>query len=36
MYLPTKGIIVKRNNQQELIPYNYLVFGVSRYEEHGH
>ncbi|HCI79996.1 MAG TPA: hypothetical protein DHW02_09915 [Ktedonobacter sp.] len=34
VYLPTKGIIVKHDDQQELIPYNYLVFGVSRYEEH--
>ncbi len=34
VYLPKKGIVVKRDDQQELIPYNYLVFGVSRYEEH--
>ncbi len=26
------GRVVKRNNQSELIPYNYIVFGVSRYE----
>jgi hypothetical protein len=36
VYLPTKGLVVKRDNQQELIPYNYLVFGVSRYDERGH
>jgi len=27
------GHIVNRNNNKELIPFNYLVFGISRYEE---
>ncbi len=33
VYVPTKGIVVKKDNQQELIPYNYLVFGISRFEK---
>ena len=32
VYLPAKGLVVKRDDHQELIPYNYLVFGISRYE----
>ena len=32
VYLPARGLVVKRDDQQELIPYNYLVFGLSRYE----
>jgi hypothetical protein len=32
VYLPTKGLVVKRDDHQQLIPYNYLVFGVSRYD----
>jgi len=32
-YLPTGGLVVKRDNPQQLIPYNYLVFGISRFEE---
>ncbi len=33
VYMPTKGRVVKRNDHQQLIPYNYLVFGISRYEK---
>ncbi|MGH2494657.1 MAG: hypothetical protein ACRDIV_08115 [Ktedonobacteraceae bacterium] len=36
VYLPDRGQIVKRHNHQALIPYNYLVFGVSRYEGQRH
>ena len=36
VYLPSKGLVVKRDDHQELIPYNYLVFGISRYEGRGH
>ena len=36
VYLPAKGLVVKRDDHQELIPYNYLVFGISRYEGHRH
>ena len=32
VYLPAKGLVVKRDDHQQLIPYNYLVFGISRYE----
>ncbi|MBE3558104.1 MAG: hypothetical protein IMW89_02635 [Ktedonobacteraceae bacterium] len=32
VYLPTKGRIVRRSDHQQLIPYNYLAFGISRYE----
>jgi hypothetical protein len=32
VYLPTKGRIVKRSDHQQLIPYNYLAFGISRYD----
>ncbi len=35
VYLPAKGLVVKRDDHQELIPYNYLVFGISRYEGRG-
>ena len=36
VYLPAKGLVVKRDDHQELIPYNYLVFGISRYEGRRH
>lgn len=36
IYLPSKGLVVKRNDHQQLIPYNYLVFGVSRYDGQKH
>ncbi len=35
VYLPARGLVAKRDDHQELIPYNYLVFGVSRYEGRG-
>ena len=36
VYLPARGAVVSRDDHQSLIPYNYLVFGISRYEERGH
>jgi hypothetical protein len=33
VYNPTSGHIVSKTDSQQLIPYNYLVFSVSRYEE---
>jgi hypothetical protein len=30
IYLPARGQVVHRNDYQKLIPYNYLVFGISR------
>lgn len=35
VYLPGRGLVVKRDDHQQLIPYNYLVFGLSRYDD-GH
>ncbi len=32
VYHPASGQVVNKNDQAKLIPYNYLVFGVSRYE----
>jgi hypothetical protein len=32
LYLPRSGQIVNRSDRQQLIPYNYLAFGISRYE----
>lgn len=32
VYLPTSGLVVKRDDPQQTIPYNYLVFSISRYE----
>jgi hypothetical protein len=32
VYLPTKGRVVKRSDHQQLIPYNYLAFDISRHE----
>lgn len=32
-FSPNSGRIAKREDPTQLIPYNYLVFGVSRYEE---
>ncbi len=31
-YHPASGQVVNKTNPQQLIPYNYLVFGISRYE----
>lgn len=31
VYHPPRGQVVNRANRQQVIPYNYLVFGVSRY-----
>jgi hypothetical protein len=36
VYLPARGAVVSRDDHQSLIPYNYLVFGISRYEGRGH
>ena len=33
VYNPNNGQIVNQANATQLIPYNYVVFGVSRYEE---
>jgi len=33
VYEPASGAIVALDNREELIPYNYLVFGVSRYQQ---
>lgn len=30
IYLPARGQVVNRNDYQKLIPYNYLIFGISR------
>jgi len=32
VYLPARGLVVRRDDHLQLIPYNYLVFGLSRYE----
>ncbi len=32
VYHPTLGQIVKRSDQRQLIPYNYLIFSISRYD----
>jgi hypothetical protein len=29
---PTSGLVVKRDDHQQTIPYNYLIFSISRYE----
>jgi hypothetical protein len=34
VFLPSSGQVVNRANPLELIPYNYLVFSISRHEEH--
>lgn len=31
VYHPTSGLVVKRDDHQQMIPYNYLVFSISRY-----
>jgi len=36
VYLPARGLVVKRNDHQQLIPYNYLVFCLSRYDDGHH
>lgn len=33
VYLPTRGRVVQRCEYQQSIPYNYLAFGISRYEK---
>jgi hypothetical protein len=33
VYLPARGLVVRRDDHQQLIPYNYLVFGLSRYDD---
>jgi hypothetical protein len=33
MYNPISGNIVNRTDSKQLVPYNYLVFSISRYEE---
>jgi TIR domain len=32
VYDPLSGLVVKRDNHQQTIPYNYLIFSISRYE----
>jgi hypothetical protein len=32
VYRPASGLVVKRDDHQQPIPYNYLVFSISRYE----
>lgn len=32
VYHPTSGLVVKREDHHEPLPYNYLVFSISRYE----
>jgi hypothetical protein len=32
VYLPHRGVVVKRDDYQQLIPYNYLICGVSHYD----
>lgn len=32
VYLPAQGQVVKRSNYGEILPYNYLIFSISRYE----
>ncbi len=32
VYQPASGLVVKRENDQQPLPYNYLVFSISRYE----
>jgi len=32
-YLPTSGQIINKNRVTEIIPYNYVIFGVNRYSE---
>jgi hypothetical protein len=34
LYDPSSNLIVSANDSAKLIPYNYVVFGVSRYEDH--
>jgi hypothetical protein len=34
MFLPANGHVVNRANSTQLIPYNYVVFSVTRHEEH--
>jgi hypothetical protein len=34
MFLPSSGQVVNRADPTQLIPYNYLVFSVTRHEEH--
>lgn len=33
IYQPQIGQIVNKSDQKQLIPYNYIIFGVNRYEE---
>jgi hypothetical protein len=33
VYHPTKGQVVRRDDPAQTIPYNYLLFGVSRFTE---
>ncbi len=33
VYNPLNGLIVNKNDNDQLIPYNYLVFNVSKYDE---
>jgi hypothetical protein len=33
IYDPRNGHVVHRDDPSQLIPYNYIVFGISRYEK---
>ena len=33
IYDPRNGHVVHKDDPAQLIPYNYIVFGISRYEE---
>lgn len=33
IYTPDSGLVVKQAHPQQHLPYNYLVFGISRYQE---
>jgi hypothetical protein len=35
VYLPHQGLVARRDDHQQLIPYNYLIFGLSRADD-GH
>jgi hypothetical protein len=33
-YTPNSGHVIKQTKPEQILPYNYLVFGISRYQEH--
>lgn len=34
VYNPSSGQVIKQANPDQVLPYNYLIFGISRYQEH--